>query len=191
MFNKMKDQKGFTLIELMIVVAIIGILAAIAIPNFLSYQARARQSEARTNLGGLYTSAVSYFGNQNTYTTDLMAIGYSPNGTPRYLYGFITDAPLPAPGANSPSVAARNDTVLLRTAILGLTPPGVPQYVTTAMLNSAGTALANANLPANTTAAASDFLAGAVGNVDTDTTNDQMTIDNLRAIVQVVNDVAQ
>jgi type IV pilus assembly protein PilA len=48
-----KLSKGFTLIELMIVVAIIGILAAIAIPNFIKYQLRAKFSEAATNVEGL------------------------------------------------------------------------------------------------------------------------------------------
>ena len=62
MFSRMKGQKGFTLIELMIVVAIIGILAAIAIPNFLQYQMKARQTEARTNTMGAKTSMVSYSG---------------------------------------------------------------------------------------------------------------------------------
>jgi len=56
----MKSEKGFTLIELMIVVAIIGILAAIAIPNFLSYQKKAKTSEAKTNLGAIRTCEESY-----------------------------------------------------------------------------------------------------------------------------------
>ena len=61
-----RGQKGFTLIELMIVVAIIGILAAIAIPNFLRFQLRARSSEGKTNLAAIRTSEESYqaeFGN--------------------------------------------------------------------------------------------------------------------------------
>ena len=54
----MNAQKGFTLIELMIVVAIIGILAAIAIPQYQNYTARAQVSEAVTLLGGLKTPVV-------------------------------------------------------------------------------------------------------------------------------------
>ena len=59
-------SKGFTLIELMIVVAIIGILAAIAIPNFMRFQARARQSEAKTNLKGYFTAAKSRYAEDST-----------------------------------------------------------------------------------------------------------------------------
>ena len=80
--------KGFTLIELMIVVAIIGILAAIAIPNFIRYQAKAKQSEAKTNLGAIFSEEVCYFGARDTYGTK-QSIGWVPAGTPRYHYSVI------------------------------------------------------------------------------------------------------
>jgi type IV pilus assembly protein PilA len=80
-----KGKKGFTLIELMIVVAIIGILAAIAIPNFLKFQAKSKQSEAKSNLGAIFTGQVSYFGENNTYG-NFQQINWSPSGTPRYHY---------------------------------------------------------------------------------------------------------
>lgn len=67
MFKCLHAKKGFTLIELMIVVAIIGILATIAIPNFLEYQAKSKQSEAKVNLGAIGTCAVAYFGEYNSY----------------------------------------------------------------------------------------------------------------------------
>jgi len=83
MLKGKKGKKGFTLIELMIVVAIIGILAAIAIPNFLKFQAKSKMSEAKTNLGAIYTGELAYFGEQNSYG-DFAAINWSPSGTPRY-----------------------------------------------------------------------------------------------------------
>ena len=60
MFKALRKQEGFTLIELMIVVAIIGILAAIAIPNFLTYQLKSRQAEAKTNLQAIKTSEIAF-----------------------------------------------------------------------------------------------------------------------------------
>jgi type IV pilus assembly protein PilA len=63
------NQKGFTLIELMIVVAIIGILAAIAIPNFLNYQLKSKTAEAKTNIGAIKTSQEAFKAEHDFYAT--------------------------------------------------------------------------------------------------------------------------
>ena len=86
MFRKMMEKKGFTLIELMIVVAIIGILAAIAIPNFLKFQAKAKQSEAKNNLSAIFTSETAYFGENNTFGNTFDLINWAPSGTTKYWY---------------------------------------------------------------------------------------------------------
>ena len=62
-----KSKKGFTLIELMIVVAIIGILAAIAIPNFLRFQLKSKSSEGKVNLAAIRTAEESYLAEFGTY----------------------------------------------------------------------------------------------------------------------------
>jgi prepilin-type N-terminal cleavage/methylation domain-containing protein len=73
--------KGFTLVELMIVVAIIGILASIAIPNFQKYQARARQREANIALGGMYTALRSFSAEYSTFTACLRQAGFAPENS--------------------------------------------------------------------------------------------------------------
>ncbi len=65
--HNLKKREGFTLIELMIVVAIIGILAAIAIPNFIKFQLRAKAGEAKVNLAGIRTAEEGYFAEAGTY----------------------------------------------------------------------------------------------------------------------------
>jgi type IV pilus assembly protein PilA len=65
-----KNEKGFTLIELMIVIAIIGILAAIAIPQFNAYRARSFNAGANTDLRNAMTAQEGYYTDHDTYTDD-------------------------------------------------------------------------------------------------------------------------
>ncbi len=100
MYKFTKIAKGFTLIELMIVVAIIGILAAIAIPNFVKFQCRSKQSEAKGNLKALYVAQESYRAEFDTYVATCGAaadcqtannIGFAPKGAKvRYDYANAT-----------------------------------------------------------------------------------------------------
>ena len=81
------SKRAFTLIELMIVVAIIGILAAIAIPNFVKFQCRSKQSEAKGNLKALYVSQESYRAEADTYGLTTLIVGFAPKGNKiRYVY---------------------------------------------------------------------------------------------------------
>jgi len=105
---------GFTLIELMIVVAIIGILAAIAIPNFLRFQLKAKTSEGKTNLAAIRTSEKSYYSEYGRYvsaapapllasvgsakvpfavTPGFTTLGWAPDGQVYFSYAVGSDAP--------------------------------------------------------------------------------------------------
>ena len=127
MFKQLKGQKGFTLIELMIVVAIIGILAAIAIPNFLTYQMKSRQSEARVNLGAIKTSEISFQGERGCFisASSPAAAGTVPAGTNAVAW---------VPGVLTASLCAGATPVFVGTFFdLGFAPAGPVRYQYTAV----------------------------------------------------------
>ena len=98
MLSRFHNRKGFTLIELMIVVVIIGILAALAIPRFMQTSGKAKKSEAKTVLKQLYQLERAYFQEHDAYvaganTAALVASSLSfddPGADARYDYSVTT-----------------------------------------------------------------------------------------------------
>ncbi len=123
-----KSKKGFTLIELMIVVAIIGILAAIAIPNFLRFQLKSKSSEGKVNIAAIRTAEESYLAEFGVYVAaaahpvtapgatkqvfvptigaNFDILGWSPEGGVFFQYAVAASA---VPGAYSISAIADLD----------------------------------------------------------------------------------
>jgi type IV pilus assembly protein PilA len=84
-------RSGFSLIELMVVVAIIAFLAMIAVPNFNRFLAKAKRAEAYMNLSSIYAAEKAYYAEHGKYSDVLTGeggIGWKPEGKTYYTYGF-------------------------------------------------------------------------------------------------------
>lgn len=193
-------EAGFTLVELMIVVAIIGILAAIAIPNFQKYQAKARQKESHLALSGIYTAETSNQGEFATYTGCLANAGYQPDGVitgpggrRNYAAG-VANALCTGPTWGGPAAA----TCSMGGAAVGCGTAGfntninafANQYGATAQAGTAaGAGGAQAALATGFGLTATTFTAGAAGSIarTTAAVYDTWSIDQNKTIVNTIS----
>ena len=93
--GKKRGDSGFTFIELMQVIAIIAILAAIAVPKLLNYYCKTQQIEARKGLGTIGKMQAAYYAEHSEYSMDLEEIGFEMKGNKYYKYEMMeAEAPV-------------------------------------------------------------------------------------------------
>lgn len=158
--NQKQQEEGFTLIELLVVIIIIGILSAIALPNFLNQSAKAKQSEARQNISSVNRVQIAYRTENSTFasTFDALALGtlkgsiYASTSNYSYTISGSTDtatiiataldtALKAHSGGNSRNTSTSVDTVTLSIICEAKTPgmdSAVPPDVSTSAAPSCG-----------------------------------------------------
>ena len=82
-------KKAYSLIEIMIVIALIGALLMIAAPKYKNFIAKTRRVEAQINLHNIYAIEQSFWAENGRYTADLNELDWRPEGKPKYSYGFV------------------------------------------------------------------------------------------------------
>ncbi|MDX2012583.1 MAG: fimbrial protein [Myxococcaceae bacterium] len=163
-------KSGASVVIIIIVVGlvlccVVGMLAAIAIPNFVRFQARSKQAEVKVNLKSAYTAEMSFFSGENTYSDDIGKVGFSPSPGNRYLYAFSTEGELaPAGGAGEGKSGVLADAAKYPGVDNDALEKGVPAEL-----------WAETGVQGKCPDACSITIVGA-GNVDTDSTVDVWSI---------------
>ncbi len=146
------NQSGFTLVELMVVVAIIGILASIAIPQYSKFTAKSRQSEAKIGLSGIYTALRTFQSEHGQFTACLVDAGFGVEGAKRYYsLGFAGTVFNYSGGSLGNTACAAGKAEKDKTWFEGKGVPTVAKLETGTTTNSAFTAEANGSVNGTTT----------------------------------------
>lgn len=165
-------------------IGVVGILAAIAVPNFIKFQCKSMQTEAKAELRGLYVAEKAFHAEHGFYTSDLVSLRWSPSGTPRYVYGFyypLEDSSRGPEGHDSERADTANEDVL---ALGG--------YTLEKATTLDGDALTGEDLPEDSYVETDEFVAAAVGDVKADSFGnlDVWTIDQDGNVTGVEDDCA-
>jgi len=162
---------GFSLVELMVTVGIIGVLASVAVPQYSKFTAKSKQSEAKVQLGAIFTVEKAFFIEAQSYSSCLSGIGYGVEGNERrYAVGFgVADLSSPL----NTTLKCASDALSANNHFF----PSATRY-----------GMSNAHLPATSLTASTAgatgnvggaFVAGAGGAIQ-GTGVDQWTIDDLQ-----------
>jgi type IV pilus assembly protein PilA len=176
--RNLSNVSGFTLVELMVVVAIIGVLTSVAIPNFRRYQAKSKTSEAKIQLAGIYSAQTTMQSDYDHFATCLLKAGFTAPVNNYYAVGHAAtnntaNALVRGEGGDCPDGATFRWAAAKNVG-------GVRAFVGTF---SAQVASATVNNTGET------FTAGALGYIDsnnnTAATGSIWTMDNNKNLVQV------
>ncbi len=160
-FFRLQNKRGFTLVELLIVVAIIGVLATIGVPTFRRMIQKSKKSEAKVNLGGVYTSEAAFNAEYNYFGNNLQRLGFEVEGaasTLIYTVGFFqTDCSnwgTVEPSANTP-----------RAAIMAAYPAYYPNANANTRMGQTAFSTCGQASNLNVNASGVSFIAGAAGQI--------------------------